>query len=600
MRIRQKGSAVKELFSYNKSYYFLTILIILTISFSTMFVIYKSMLYDFNQTNLKHIHEELDTKTCQLKKLLHTSRHLVLTLAQKKELYRYINLKFDQNLQKHLINTYLTIADVNPMIMQLRYIDAEGKERIRVDKNIEKSIHAYMIPQHKLQNKKHRYYFSETQKLAEEQTWVSEIDLNIENKKIELPYKPTLRISSPVYIKGQFKGIVIVNLHMKEFLEDLRQSANYLIYLIDKEGYFLIHPNAEYDWSKQLHKEYSIFKQFPQFAQNILEKNEYYHENIYAKKLSLDILNDRYTVVMTQTKEAVLYRNSANALYVAVPIFIVIVLLFGIAINALIVRKVRKLNLHMREIIKEQIGEIRHKDIMIERQSRLAIMGEMISMIAHQWRQPLSIISTITANIQLKMDLKKLDEAMIKDYYQTINQQTAYLSQTITDFRDFFKPDKQTEGIDICEEIHNALRLIGKSLESHDIHLTIHCEKGILINTYKGELQQVLINILNNAKDAIVEQRKSGKIIITLKEHPNHIELTICDNGGGVPQEIIEHIMEPYYSTKGSNGTGLGLYMSATILEKHMQGSLHCFNHDEGACFRITLPRHSGTDSDAS
>ena len=236
--------------------------------------------------------------------------------------------------------------------------------------------------------------------------------------------------------------------------------------------------------------------------------------------------------------------------------------------------------------------ELKNKEEMMMVQSRHAAMGEMISMIAHQWRQPLSIISMGANNILADVELHMVEEKSLVSGAEGIIEQTLELSKTIDDFKNFFKPEKLAVEI-LPEDIFNeAFGVIGKLLENSSIELVCEFNNGKKITTYSRELMQVLINILKNAKEALVEKREhKRKIFISIANNKNEVFIKICDNAGGIKEEIITKIFNPYFSTKdNANGTGLGLYMSKTIVEKHLNGVITAYNKDEGACFEIKLP----------
>ncbi len=236
--------------------------------------------------------------------------------------------------------------------------------------------------------------------------------------------------------------------------------------------------------------------------------------------------------------------------------------------------------------------ELKRKEEFIISQSKLLIMGEMMSMIAHQWRQPISTIAMSANNMFVDIELNEVNVNVLKENIKVINEQVDYLSHTIDDFRDFFKPDKAKELINTEELINSAIVIIGKSLEHHSIILDVVVESSRDIVVFKGELIQVLLNIIKNAKDVLLERCiKNPKISILLKEENTNIIIKICDNGGGIDEAIGDKIFEPYFTTKNeANGTGLGLYMSKIIIEKHLNGSISFKNSHDGVCFYITFP----------
>ncbi|AOO64937.1 ATP-binding protein [Sulfurospirillum halorespirans] len=251
--------------------------------------------------------------------------------------------------------------------------------------------------------------------------------------------------------------------------------------------------------------------------------------------------------------------------------------------------------------IKEGVVEHMETQKMMLYQSRLAQMGEMISMIAHQWRQPLGSISAVTASIKLKQSLKKFDlkteqgradqEEFLLGAIGKIETYIQFLTTTIDDFKNFFRPEQQQEQSSLQRIIDRALGLIGKSLSVHQITLHVNNTSSNSLITYETQMMQVLINILKNAQDAILEKKlENGTIWINAYEDNAFFVIEIEDNAGGIPDAILPKIFDPYFSTKAErNGTGLGLYMSKTIVQEHCHGSLHVENQLHGAKFIIKI-----------
>ena len=238
------------------------------------------------------------------------------------------------------------------------------------------------------------------------------------------------------------------------------------------------------------------------------------------------------------------------------------------------------------------ITDLQEKDELMIAQSRQAAMGEMLSMIAHQWRQPLSVISMAANTIQMDIDLEnKISTKDIEDMISTVGKQTAYLSNTVDDFRDFFKPDKHREETSIAKTLEQITDLVKKSLQSNNITLELPSTKDVIISTYAHQLIQVLINIINNAKDALIEKKSYNAIIkIDCEKEKDELILSICDNAGGIDASVKDKLGQAYVSTKSKNGTGLGLYMSIVIVQKHLKGRLYWESDENGSCFYIALP----------
>lgn len=242
----------------------------------------------------------------------------------------------------------------------------------------------------------------------------------------------------------------------------------------------------------------------------------------------------------------------------------------------------------------EMIQSILDKEEMMMSQSRQAAMGEMISMIAHQWRQPITVIAMGANNMLADIELEQLKTEDVENDANMILKQTMHLSKTIDDFRNFFSPNKEKTLELINDIIEDSLKVIGKSLENNNVAIERKLNSMTPIKIHSRELLQVLLNIIKNAKEALLENKiKNGIISIETKEDEDNIYIIICDNGKGIPANIIKKVFNPYFTTKSEkNGTGLGLYMSKTIVHKHLDGKMEVKNREVGGvCFSITIPK---------
>ncbi len=255
--------------------------------------------------------------------------------------------------------------------------------------------------------------------------------------------------------------------------------------------------------------------------------------------------------------------------------------------------ELKELNENLEDVISEKVAENRQKDQQMIEQSRLAQMGEMISMIAHQWRQPLSAITATTGAMTLHLHLEELSVDEMQENINKINTYTQYLSATITDFRNFFKPDKEKSLISMNDVVHGSLQIIGSSLEAQNIILESSLESEQKFKSYPNELKQVVLNILKNAQDVLLEKEvPNGRIFIKAETQEGNFKLSIYDNAGGISEEHLPYVFDSYFTTKEKrDGTGLGLYMSKMIVEDHCKGTLDVENTDDGACFTLTIPR---------
>ncbi len=258
--------------------------------------------------------------------------------------------------------------------------------------------------------------------------------------------------------------------------------------------------------------------------------------------------------------------------------------------NALLqtnIQKVKELN---QALIKEkEVTEFQHKQLLSN--SRSAAMGEMISMIAHQWRQPLSLINTLIATLKIKKELGVLNDTILDNSINKIEKTTNFLSHTIDDFRDYFKPNKIATKINLFNLFEKSLFFLKSELKQLDIEYTIDINSNIYIKTYKNELLQSILNILKNSIDAFKENNiKNKKISVIVVKNEDSVLINIEDNAGGIKCKNLQQVFEPYFSTKSKNGTGLGLYMCKTIINEHLHGNISIESDENGTKVAILLP----------
>jgi len=237
-----------------------------------------------------------------------------------------------------------------------------------------------------------------------------------------------------------------------------------------------------------------------------------------------------------------------------------------------------------------------------EAQSKLASMGEMIGNIAHQWRQPLSVITATSSGISLREEMEILDKNTLLEGMENILHQDSYLSKTIDDFRNFIKDTHEQKKLSIKATLQKTISIIHPAMKSHNIQLIVDMVEDIEISGYENELIQSFINIINNGRDAIEENVESDEdklIFITTVASQEGLNVIIKDSGGGVPQNVIKKIFEPYFTTKHQSvGTGIGLSMTYKILTEHHNGTIDVYNEEytyngknyKGACVEIQFP----------
>ncbi len=246
-------------------------------------------------------------------------------------------------------------------------------------------------------------------------------------------------------------------------------------------------------------------------------------------------------------------------------------------------------NKELEKLISLEVAKNRQKDKIMFQQNKMAAMGEMLNNIAHQWRQPLMELSSLFIPIQAKIDFDlDIDKKELKEAITKLNEITKYMSNTIDDFKDFFATTKEKEEFKLSSQINASLNLLSSCLKDNNIMLDIIVKKNPTIYGYKNEFTQVLINIINNAKDILIQRKiKNPKIIITINETDDEVIICIEDNAGGVRVKPIEDIFKPFFTYEKMNGTGIGLFMSKLIIENNMGGRLLAENKKDGALFKI-------------
>ena len=255
--------------------------------------------------------------------------------------------------------------------------------------------------------------------------------------------------------------------------------------------------------------------------------------------------------------------------------------------------QLKELNEELEVRIEEEIKKSREKDKQMLKQSKLAQMGEMISMIAHQWRQPLSAISSTGVSMLLKAKLNKLDKKLTMELAQNVIDYSQHLSNTIDDFREFFKQNKEKRETSCDEVVISTLHIVEESIKNKNIKIVKELNSSQTFNTYPNELKQVVLNLIKNAEDILLDKKiEDGYINIRTYEKDGCLNIIVEDNAGGVPEDIIDKIFDPYFSTKTKkDGTGLGLYMSKIIIEEHCKGKIEVKNGKNGAVFKISIPK---------
>ena len=252
--------------------------------------------------------------------------------------------------------------------------------------------------------------------------------------------------------------------------------------------------------------------------------------------------------------------------------------------------KLKDLNQNLHSKIAIALKEAKEKDRAMLHQSRLARMGEMLNMISHQWRQPLGQLAGIMMELETTIAFKKANDKFVLTCANDATKIIQFMSLTVDDFKNFFKPEKDKKYFYVSRACKEAISLIRDSLTNQNIILNFKIQNDKQINGYEREYSQVILNLLVNAKDALIMNHiKNAQITLTIDIKDDLSIVSVKDNALGINKEHMDLIFEPYFSTKKAQGTGLGLYMSKMIIEKNMQGKLIVENNEDGAVFKIIL-----------
>lgn len=287
-------------------------------------------------------------------------------------------------------------------------------------------------------------------------------------------------------------------------------------------------------------------------------------------------------------------QNLTSLLYLIFLAVHILVVLVTIRISK--IRELKKLQSSLESRIQKEILANQNKDRIMFQQSKNAQMGEMLSMIAHQWRQPLNAIGAAAIRLNLEQELGQLTPEIICETSSFIQRKTQEMSQIINDFMNFFKPNSVKKYFSIAEALKEIEHLVSAQLQSRGIKCEHHIDKDIKLFGHQKELTHILLNFVSNARDAFEDNHiKDPLISIFVKKESPFVTIEVCDNAGGIRPDIIDNIFDPYFTTKEQGkGTGIGLFMVKQMIENDFKGKVNVQNiKNRGACFKLTLPIES-------
>lgn len=498
----------------------------------------------------------------------------------------YISAPTPEN-RETVMNLFRLLAEHEEEVTQLRYIRSDGQEIIRVDRPQQLSDVSVVLGED-LQNKASRYYFNRSMKLPSRGVYVSRLDLNVEHGVVEVPYKPVLRVAMPVFRGDSREGIIIVNVFAEPLLDDMVNSETLNVFIYDLYRYVLVTnvPGMK-NWTRYQDMESNL-------DPKLVTREDTLIDNMYGQSLFIGVSSRKHMLGFQEALQG---------------FSIVLILLVPLAwITAYIIAKIPE----------RLFDRIEIQNRMLFQQSKQAAMMELISSIAHHWRQPLNEISL---SVQMMHSISKgaeYDDIDVNYLYKLHTEKVDYLSRTIDNFRDYFSIKKEKVVFNLVKEIFETAMLMQAQLiaTNTDLRIQCSCRKNKLIcglqhldsycgkgNDYiyghQAEFRHVILNVLGNAKDAIDEKRKSGwtsgKIYLDISVDDSEFVLKVFNSGDQIHEDIIENLFDPYFTTKEEGaGVGLGLYMSKLIIENEFKGTISINNNEEGVDCIIRIPRYLG------
>ncbi len=382
-----------------------------------------------------------------------------------------------------------------------------------------------------------------------------------------------------------------LNINLEERIEEKTKEQNVLLSLFDKGDSVLFKWNNDEHWSVEYVSE-SVIKLLEYDINDFSENKITYASCIYPDDLKIVIeevtLSSQEGLSYFKHEPYRVITKNGNTKWV---------------LDYTVIQRDENNNIthyvgYINDITKEKA-----KERLLAEQSKMVSMGEMIGNIAHQWRQPLSIISTGATGLKFQKTFGTLTDELFIETCDMIADNAQYLSKTIDDFRDYIKGDRKKILFNIKDTIESFLNIVGPSIKNHNINFIYNVENDIKVEGYPNELIQCLINIYNNSKDVLCQTKGINEdhkfVFLDVYVQNNHVIINIKDSGGGIPTDILSQIFEPYFTTKHkSRGTGLGLHMTYNLIVDGMHGTIKAYNttyeyestNYTGAQFVISLP----------
>ncbi|WP_320042673.1 ATP-binding protein [uncultured Desulfobacter sp.] len=529
--------------------------------------------------------------------LIDRSRSILIAIRSSDFFADYLNNKQDV---KEMERIFLLLAKSHANFMHLRFIDSSGKEVIRVDREKEGN-EPMLVPQHRLQDKSHRDYFHTAQSGSFEQVIFSALDLNIENKKVEVPYRPTLRAMYPVQQNGRFTGVLVINYLMDNFIKKLTHAPLYDMILCNEKGYTIFHYDKTRSWGNSLDKKYHIAQDFPKDAEQILNNSIYHTTHFVSRRLDVPLSGGLYMILQLKTSYLAeqKQRSTYELLVTTSVIFIFSILLAFIIVKfftGIIVdnRKLYRTNEDLKD--KTAALEASNKKLLETETSLVEINKELEQftyIVSHDLQAPLRHISSFIKILNKDLPEDRNSEAVQKSM-TFINRGVARMQALIKDLLHFSRITKEKgrfESIDLNQIVRGILDEVNDEIRAAEIDVTF--DKLPVITGDKIKLTQVFQNLVGNAvKYRSIDEKPLIKIGCISSELD--YQFFVEDNGIGIPEGQEDRIFEVFqrlHADTQYQGTGIGLSVCKKCIEFHKGKIWVEQNKPKGSIFSFTIPR---------
>jgi len=537
--------------------------------------------------------------------------------------------------QNRLATIFSELIRAKPSYLQIRYIEAskEGKELVRVDR---KGNLVYTTPDIQLQQKADSPYFKETIKLHPGEVFLSAININREYGEITEPFVPTIRAAAPVFFQDKLFGILIINMAFNDIVKEFITNTprDLIPYVTNEDGYFLAHPDSSKTFGFDLNNRNKIQTEYPGFklekTGDIRDKEFTVHsagDVIHIVKARFDPQNTgRFIAVMLATSYENL-QSASNQLqhksFIIMAILVIASLFFAGILASKLLRPLKLISIaadnlangkDVKELpvgAKDEIGDLARSFKDMHRQleekerelivsqgrvhhaNKLASLGEMASGMAHEINSPVQAISLIAQRIQRQIK-KEMTSAEIDNSMSKIITSVNKISEIIESLRKVSRDSTDEDFLDtrVSDLIQDSINMTEERFRVNNVQFGINyhgVSENTLVQCQRLQLSQVLINLINNAYDAIRDNNEKWISVDISKKH-NNIRIAVIDSGTGIPKNIMERIFEPMFTTKEiGEGTGLGLSISREIVSAH-NGQLYIDVKSPNTRFVIDIP----------